>query len=45
MGSFVRLHPRLIAAVLIGIVAFFVTRPGRSAVAAGILAWNAGCWC
>jgi uncharacterized membrane protein len=44
MASFVRLHPRLLLAALIGIVAFAFARSGRGSVAAGILAWNAGCW-
>jgi uncharacterized membrane protein len=44
MPSFVRLHPRLLVATLIGIAAFCFARTGRGTVAAGIVAWNAGCW-
>jgi len=44
MASFVRLHPRLLASAALGIAAFVLARPGRGAIAAGILAWNAGCW-
>jgi uncharacterized membrane protein len=44
MRSILRLHPRLLAATLIGIVVFIVARDARSTLAAGIVAWNAGCW-
>ena len=44
MPSFVRLHPRLLVATLIGIAAFALARSGAGSLAAGIVAWNAGCW-
>jgi len=45
MASFLRLHPRLLVSFVVGIVAFAFARSGRGPVAAGIVAWNAGCWC
>lgn len=44
MKSFLRLHPRLLAAALLGVVMFFIVRPGHSPLTAGLVAWDTACW-
>ena len=43
-ANFVRLHPRLLVAAALGVVAYFVMRPGHAALTSFLVAWNVACW-
>lgn len=44
MPSFLRLHPRLLVAIAIGVATFVLVRAERGPLTASLIAWNATCW-
>ena len=44
MKAFMRLHPRLLFATFLGIITFFMVRPGHSPLTAALVAWDMACW-
>ena len=44
MPGFLRLHPRLLIAIAIGIAVFFLAGPRHTSLVSALLGWNAGCW-
>jgi len=43
-ASFLRLHPRLIAASILGVAAYAILRPGHAPLSSFLVAWNVACW-
>jgi uncharacterized membrane protein len=44
MPSLLRLHPRLVIAIAIGVLVFLLLRAQRGPLTASLIAWNAACW-
>jgi uncharacterized membrane protein len=44
MPGFLRLHPRLLIAIAIGIAVFFLATSRHTTLVAALLGWNTGCW-
>lgn len=44
MPAFLRLHPRLLIAIAIGVAMFVLLRPERGPLTVSLIAWNAACW-
>jgi uncharacterized membrane protein len=44
-SRFVRLHPRLIFAIGLGLATFLFAPPEGNVLTRSLVAWNAGCWC